>query len=461
MSLRTFSFIFILIGLISTVALMFTNCGEFEANQNASKISIDSNKFEDFENNPEHVLDEELKVIIEKNKLTRLSDPQLEDRDLVQLGKLLFSDPGMSNLRDVSCSTCHQNPLGSGDGLPLPIGSGGVGTFPNRKQINGQSKPMRRHSPAIFNKAREGMNHALWDGRLQFILGYPSSPVDEISGEKPDRPDITENFENAFDIQPLFPLITPEEFFGFNNDLSQLPNTPAIWDEILKTRVLIHEHYQIAFSKAYPKVELEKLNPGHFSRAIRAFLKLNFRANDTPFDSYLSGDFTALTLSQKRGMKVFYGAGKCNACHTGARLTNDGFFSVGVPHLGFEPFQDDHGREDATGDRKDRYKIKTPGLRNVKLSGPYMHNGAFKSLEQVIDHKNDIKANIQNYSIPDGYQDHYEVTLMVDRDPERNQERIDQVIPIMRNGLNLTQDQKSDLLEFLENGLLDTSFFFR
>lgn len=441
------------------MAFVFTNCGEFEANQNASsKISIDSNRFEDFENDPEKTLDKELKLIIEDQKLTKLSDPSPETDEMVLLGKILFNDTGISNLNDISCNTCHQNHLGSADGLPLPIGSGGVGEFPNRKQINGQSKPMRRHAPAIFNKGRDGMKHALWDGRLQFILGVPSTPVSEISGENPDRNDITDNFENAFDIQPLFPLITPEEFFGFDNDLSELPNTPAIWDALLETKILAHEHYQTAFSNAYPDTDLEDLNPGHVSRAVRAFLKINFLANNTPFDRYLDGDLAALSLQQKRGMKVFYGAGKCNICHQGARLTNDGFFSIGVPHLGFLPFKDDHGREDFTKDSKDRYKFKTPGIRNIKLSGPYMHNGAFNTLEQVIEHKNDAVSSILSYEIPEGYQDHYEVILSVDKDPERNNERIGQMPSFLREGLNLTEEQKEDLIDFLKEGLLDTTF---
>jgi len=454
-----FSFIFVS---ITSFTFVFTNCGDFQASGNgAIKTDINSNQIPDPNNNTEIDLDNQLNDIIQNNQLTKLSDPKPETDELVELGKILFNDTGMSQHNDVACATCHVNELGSADGLPLPIGSGGVGVFPNRRQINGQSKPMPRHAPAIFNKGREGMNHALWDGRLQFILGVPSAPVEEISGPNHERTDITQNFENAFDIQPLFPLITPEEFFGFDNDLSDLPNTPAIWDALLKDNILVHEEYRQAFTNAYPNTPLEELTPGHISRAVRAFLKINFQANNTPFDQYLDGDLDALTSPQKRGMIVFYGQGRCNVCHSGPRMTNDGFYSLGLPHLGFDTFIDDHGREDFTKNRADRYKFKTTGIRNVKLSGPYMHNGVFETLEQVIDHKNDAASSIKTYEIPSSYQQNYEVLLNVDRDEARNQERLDQMIPALQNGLGLSPEQKADLLEFISEGLLDTSYMNR
>ncbi len=450
------------LSVLFVVQFSFTNCSDYQASQiGLDKVDIDHpiSLGPPVIYNPQTAIDQELVDLINRYKLTSLSDPKPESSALVLLGEALFNDTGMSGLNDVSCTTCHQNELGTGDGLPFPIGSGGIGDFPHRRQVNGKSKPMRRHSPVIFNKGREGMNLALWDGRLQFILGFPSSPVLEISGPNPDRADIADTFENAFDIQPLFPLITPEEFFGLNNDLSSLPNTPAIWDEILKRDLLAHEHYRLFFSNAYPDIELEDINPGHISRAVRAFLKLQFKANATPFDKYLDGDLNALTTSQKQGMKVFYTKGKCNVCHSGPRMTNDGFFSVAVPQLGFEPFQDDLGREEFSKRAEDRYKFKTPGLRNIKLSAPYMHNGAFDNLEAVIDHKNNVSESLENYVIPSQYQEHYEEVLTVDRDPARNQERIQQIdVPSMREGLGLTDQEKSDLLDFLREGLLDTSF---
>ncbi len=440
------SFLILLSGL-SLIGFSFTNCGGMDRLKPTLKSE----------------LDKDLDAIIEANDLKPLPTPQAEEPNLIALGKELFFETGMSGLNDVSCASCHEPSLGSGDHLPFAVGSGAIGVFPNRKQFAGASIPMKRHSPAIFNKGHKttGITHALWDGRLTVNAGVITSPVPEISGENPSRPDITALMENAFDLQPLFPIISADEFLGTNNPLADLEEPTAIWRQALN-QLLIRPQYVTLFKNAYNNINTNDIGPGHIARAIRAFVKTKFLANNTPFDRYLAGDIHAMTEEQKLGMRVFYTNAACNVCHSGTEFTNGNFESIATPQLGFAPFQDDLGREQATNQPADRYKFKVPNLRNSKLHPPYMHNGAFDTLERVIDHYSNVEASLTNYVIPPSYQQHYDDTLVVDDDNARNQSRLDQISdPRLRNSLHLNNTDKAHLLQFIRDALTDTTFLSR
>ncbi len=403
--------------------------------------------------------DGELNSLMAVNNLRPLQLPPQDSPDLIALGKALFNDVALSGPRDTSCATCHSDVAGSGDGLAFALGTGAIGTFPNRRQVNGRSLPVGRHSPSLFNLVRPEQPHAVWDGRLGFISGIPSSPVASISGSNPSRSDITSLFTNVFDIQPLFPLLSPRELLGTNNSLANLNSEEDIWEEILTRRLLNQPSYVQLFSRAFPTTSSANLNPGHIGRAMGAFMKAKFLANNSPFDRYIAGDTSALTDAQKRGMKVFYTQGACNSCHSGTAMTNNQFASSGVPQIGFSPFFDDLGREEVTNNPNDRYKFKIPGLRNVGLSAPFMHNGALENLEALVEHYNDIPRSLSNYQIPSSYQRHYDATIIHDTSSARNSLRLNAIFdPRLRNGLGLSSQQKEDLVEFLRNGLTDESF---
>lgn len=429
---------------IGLISFSFTNCGKDKVTPTLKSE-----------------LDKQLDSIIAANDLKPLPTPSPENASLIALGKELFNETGMSGLNDVSCASCHDSSLGSGDGLPFALGSGAIGVFPNKRQFAGISVPMTRHSPAIFNKGHvtTGRTHALWDGRLTVENGVIQSPVSDINGANPARPDITALMENAFDLQPMFPIINPTEFLGTNNPLANLVNPTVIWDTVLFNRLLVQSKYVNLFADAFPNVSTGDLSPGHIARAIRAFVRTQFLANDTPFDRYLAGDIHAMTETQKLGMRVFYTNAACNVCHSGTKFTNEGFESIATPQLGFAPFQDDLGREQATNNPSDRYRFKVPNLRNVKLHPPFMHNGAFDTLEAVVDHYSNVSFSINNYVIPASYQQHYDDNLVVDTNAARNQERLDQISDArLKNSLNLNPTDKAHLVEFLKEGLLDTKF---
>lgn len=105
---------------------------------------------------------------------------------------------------------------------------------------------------------------------------------------------------------------------------------------------------------------------------------------DSPFDRYVRGDRNALTLQQKRGLVLMIGKASCVQCHSGPNFTDGKFHNIGLPPVSGAAA--DFGRFNVTKNEADRGAFKTPTLRNVAITGPYMHNGGMATLETVIDH---------------------------------------------------------------------------
>jgi len=97
------------------------------------------------------------------------------------------------------------------------------------------------------------------------------------------------------------------------------------------------------------------------------------------FDRYLAGDKHALSDDAKRGLALFTGEARCIECHSGPNLSNGKYYRMGIS-------EEDLGRASFTGKKDDRYKFRTPSLRNVADTAPYMHHGLMHSLEQVVTH---------------------------------------------------------------------------
>ncbi len=100
---------------------------------------------------------------------------------------------------------------------------------------------------------------------------------------------------------------------------------------------------------------------------------------------------------KKAGMKIFFTKGRCGNCHWGPHLTNHAFQNVGVPPLLREGEDKDMGRYEIDDLPAHKRAFKNPGLRNVAFSAPYMHNGAYQTLEEVIDHYNDVQASLFSF----------------------------------------------------------------
>ncbi|MBA2611990.1 MAG: cytochrome-c peroxidase [Bacteroidetes bacterium] len=181
-------------------------------------------------------------------------------------------------------------------------------------------------------------------------------------------------------------------------------------------RLIRNERYKNAFMSIYGKMPDAKL----LAQALSGFEK-TLETNNTAFDKYMSqSDTTLFTESAKRGLNLFNGKAKCFDCHFGVDFSgNDKFKNIGL-YNGKE--LNDKGRFEITHNPKELGAFKTPGLRNIAQTAPYMHNGMFKTLKEVIEH----------YDQPDKF-----VKGAINRDTSMNKP------------LGLTANEKKDIENFM------------
>ena len=111
-------------------------------------------------------------------------------------------------------------------------------------------------------------------------------------------------------------------------------------------------------------------------------------STDSPYDRFVAGDDDALSESEKRGLVLFHEKGQCVTCHTGPLFSDFLFHRIGAKQQGpgFQgTLHEDFGRWGVTRIEDDRYKFRTPSLRNVGITGPYMHSGGYESLWDVVE----------------------------------------------------------------------------
>ncbi|HEU5076965.1 MAG TPA: hypothetical protein VFU02_22400, partial [Polyangiaceae bacterium] len=123
--------------------------------------------------------------------------------------------------------------------------------------------------------------------------------------------------------------------------------------------------------------------------------------DNSPFDRFLRGDSDALSASQQAGMELFYGEAGCSTCHSGPFQSDMKFHAITIPQIGPGRVNAVDGRDDGrlriSRIRTDRFKYKTPTLRNVALTAPYGHDGAYATLEGVVRHHLDPIDSFNNY----------------------------------------------------------------
>jgi cytochrome c peroxidase len=238
-----------------------------------------------------------------------------------ELGRLLFFDPVLSQNNDMSCATCHNPDLGFADGLPQAVGANDV--------------TLSRSAMSLWNVAYN--TNFFWDGRALTLEEQSDTPL-TASNEMAASPAELEAELNAI---PAYVQLF-EEAFG---------NTDAV----------TYENVQKALAS--------------FERTLIT--------NNSPFDRYATGDVNALTPAQRRGLAIFRSAGtRCFECHAAPTFGDDSFSVTGVPPL--EGQEHDAGRLEIESTSLDG-AFKAPTLRNIALTAPYMHNGVFATLEEVVD----------------------------------------------------------------------------
>jgi cytochrome c peroxidase len=230
---------------------------------------------------------------------------------------------------------------------------------------------------------------------------------------------------------PLFNLGWARNFFwdGRAPSLNEQITDPitnklemaSTWGIVLE-RLNGDEEYKTLFKKVFGT---DKVNSSHVMKAITQF-ELTLVSFNTRFDKYyFEGEADALTPQEERGLDIFFGFGNCNHCHSDVLLTDNFFRNNGLDLLPVP------GLYNTTGKESDRGRMKVPTMRNVALTAPYMHDGRFASLEEVLDfYSSGIHQKSPN---------------------------IDEHIQPMGKGLFLTPDQKADLIAFLHT-LTDSSF---
>ena len=183
-----------------------------------------------------------------------------------------------------------------------------------------------------------------------------------------------------------------------------------------------HEHVVSKLSKIkgyqqqFRAVFGTEVNLQGIAEAIAAYERTDISTNSA-FDKYVAGDVKAMDESAVRGLALFKGKARCILCHNGSNFTDNQFHNLGVPQVG--PLKEDLGRYNVTKAEKDKAAFKTPTLRSIVETAPYMHDGALKTLEEVVDFLNVGGGANPNLS-----------TLV--------------------NPLNLTSEEKADLVAFLK-----------
>ena len=288
----------------------------------------------------------------------------------VRLGRELFHDPILSRNGTLSCASCHQ--------------SASALTDPRRFSLGVDGYAGSRNAMPLFNMAWK--RSFFWDGRAPSLRAQALIPIE-------DHLEMDETLENVV------------------GKLGALDQYPRLFEQ--------------AFGTA-------DITPARLGIAIEQFV-LTLTSYDSRFDQAARSD-TSLTEQEKRGFELFMteydprrglrGA-DCFHCHGGAHFTDHRFHNNGLKPT------DDTGLEGTTGKETDRAKFSTPSLRNIALTAPYMHDGRFASLEEVIDHYN---AGL-----------HRSLTL----DPN--------LAKHPRDGLGLTDADKQALIAFLKS-LRDPTF---
>lgn len=280
------------------------------------------------------------------------------------LGRLLYYDTRLSTDNTVACASCHAPDKGFTDRLPVSTGIG--------KQLGG------RNAPTVINRAYS--TSQFWDGRAK-----------------------------SLEEQAKGPLANPLE-------MTMEKEADAAHKAVVK-RILDVPGYVPLFEKAFG-AEVSKgdaITIDHVAKAIATYERTVYSGN-SPYDRYKAGDKAAMSESAVRGMDIFFNEAKCDACHLGFNFTDGSYENIGI---GMDKPVPDLGRYVVSKREEDKGAFKTPTLRDIEHTGPYMHDGRFRTLEEVVEHYD--KGGIDNPWLDD------------------------RIIP-----LELKAEQKADLVAFLK-----------
>lgn len=374
------------------------------------------------------------------------------NRPLANIGRLLWFDTITGLKGDNTCAGCHSPTNGFGDSQPIAIGIDNNGIVgPDRAG----PRNMRR-APMVINTAF--FPALMWNGRFS---SASDDPFDNSAGFvfPPPEGDSLSDEPHLLVAQAFIPPTERTEVAGFD-----FPgDNEDIRAEVMR-RLNSVPAYRRLFGRVFPVVEAgAAITYEMFASAIAEF-EFSLTFANAPIDQYARGDLSALTPSEKRGALLFFGPAGCVSCHSVSGSSHEMFtdfeeHAIGVPQLvprltnnqfdGPDTNQD-FGREDFTGDRQDRYKFRTPSLRNVAVEAAYMHDGAFTTLVAAIRHHLNARASLQAYD-PATQGLPQDLTRPIGpRDP-----LLAALDPRVANPVILTPREIDDLVRFVRDALLD------
>ncbi len=281
-----------------------------------------------------------------------LNNPSSPEK--VKLGRFLFFDPILSGNKDVACATCHLPEFNYAEFMETSIGVNGQGSGSKRRFKEPNTMPfVKRNSQAVLNTAFNGIsNNEIYRAEL--------------------APMFWDRRAKGLEEQSIMPIKTFEEMMG------HAYNEENIIPAILK-RLQSIPTYQHLFHAAFGPNSITESN---LAKAIASYER-TLIANNTRFDQYMRGDSNALSLSEKDGMNLFLKTG-CVKCHSGPMFSDFKLHTLGVP--------DTENRKETDTGTEGQYAFRTPTLRNLRYTAPYMHSGKFATLEQVLLFYEDISG---------------------------------------------------------------------
>lgn len=274
----------------------------------------------------------------------------------VALGRLLFFDPILSGHKDVACATCHQPEFGFAESLEISIGVNGHGLGSKRAFRMPNDIPfVKRNSQTVLNAAFNGIRE---NGRVEASIA----------------PMFWDLRAKGLEAQALEPIKSLEEMRGHRY------TKEAALDSIIK-RLLANAEYRLLFQKAFGSQD--SITNRTLGQAIAAYERTLVGGNSR-FDQYMRGDNTALSINERDGMQAFLKSG-CAKCHNGPMLSDYQLHTLGVP--------DNEKLPETDAGVDNRYRFRTPTLRNLRYTAPYMHSGKLRTLEHVLEFYEDLSGD--------------------------------------------------------------------
>ncbi len=399
-------------------------------------------------------LDSQLRSLLAEAGITPLNPGPTPDSVKVTLGRALYFDKELSGNRDMACSTCHLSSQHTSDGLSISIGTGGTGLGPNRQLGPGYAF-IPRHAPEVFNRGVSTWTSMFWDSR---VAGTPETGFTTPAGAM-----LPAGLDNILAAQAMFPVTSRAEMRGAAGDVDVLGQSnelamvddddfSGIWAGLMQ-RLLAIPTYVELFKAAYPTVPNDELGFQHAANAIAAFEIDAFTFANSPWDRYLAGDEGALSAQARQGAWLFYGRAGCVRCHAGNLFTDQQHHNIAAPQVGpgKEEAPLDFGRFRETGHLTERFAFRTPPLRNVALTGPWTHAGAYTTLEAVVRHHLNPEDALRHY---DAGQLRSDLQDTFRGDEETITTMLANLDPLLSPPLALTNEEVDHLLAFL-NALTD------